>query len=182
MDLVFQTRRKMQHGPTWNILGAAHCRHPYTLTPISISPALLSAIYPSLLSAIYPSLLSAYTLHSYRQYTPHSYQHVPLTPISIPLTPIRIYPSLLSAWWWELKIGRKSEVFGMKFSVVDVRTSSDIILIIYRGLQLPYRKESKKSSDFIKLQSPVFFCLSTLLDGSVVTPVRTECSGAALCH
>ena len=51
------------------------------LTPVSIYPSVLSAIYPHSYPHI-PSVLSAYT--------PQSYQHIPLTPISI-------YPSLLSA-------------------------------------------------------------------------------------
>ena len=42
-----------------------------------------------------------------------------------------------------LKNGRKSEVLRMRFPIVEnVRTSSDIVLVISRGLQLPYRKKS----------------------------------------
>ena len=66
-----------------------------------------------------------------------------------------------------VKNGRKSEVLRMSLPIVEnVRTSSDILLDTSRGLQLPYRKKSKKSSffdRFFKLSYfSVFFCLGSL--------------------
>ena len=104
--------------------------------------------------SICPSLLSANTLHPCQHIPLRSYRCMPLAPISMSpitaigmslVTPISIYP-LLSAWDGG-KNGRKHEVSGMKFTIVEnacthsdcqtVCTESDINLIIARGLQLP---------------------------------------------
>ena len=42
--------------------------------------------------------------------------------------------------------GAKNEILRMNLSIVEnVRTSSGIVLVISRGLQLPYRKTCKKT-------------------------------------
>ena len=75
-----------------------------------------------------------------------------------------------------LKNGQKSEVLRMRFPIVEnVRTSSDILLHTSRGLQLPYREKSKKSSFFTrKSKIPYFSVFSTLVDGHCFDP----CLGA----
>ena len=74
-----------------------------------------------------------------------------------------------------LKNRRRSEVLRMKFPIVEnARTSSDIVLVISRGLQLPYRNKFNKSSfceRFFEL--PYFFRIffvSTLVDGPCSDP------------
>ena len=49
------------------------------------------------------------------------------------------------------KKGQKNEVLRMRYPIVEnVRTPSDTVLVTSRGLQLPYRKRTKKSSIFIR--------------------------------
>ena len=74
------------------------------------------------------------------------------------------------------KNGQKSEVLRMKSPIVEnVRTSSDILLHTSRGLQLPYREKSKKSSFFTrKFQIPVFFRIFSIVELSEWSPWYTR--------
>ena len=83
-----------------------------------------------------------------------------------------------------LKNGRKSEVLRMRFPIVEnVRTSSDILLDTSRGLQLPYRKKSKKSSFFDRFFKfsyfSVFFCLGSLAAVISHRCLAGMCAGSA---
>ena len=59
---------------------------------------------------------------------------------------------------WGSKNRQKKKVLRMRFSIVEnVRTPSEIVFIISRGLQLPYGAKSKKSKILIKhLKTPYF--------------------------
>ena len=74
-----------------------------------------------------------------------------------------------------LKNGQKSEVLRMRFPIVEnVCTSSGIVLVTSRGLQLPYRKKSKKIVafliDFSNYRIFPYFSVSTLVDGPCCDP------------
>ena len=79
------------------------------------------------------------------------------------LGPLGPWPTWALAHWGGVKNGQKSEVLRMSWPIVEnVRTSSDMVLVISRGFQLPYRKKSKKSVVLIKRSIfSVFFRIFT---------------------